>query len=266
MFAEYRVPEKYLQAFPFDQYHVCSADEQGSFYIDTEEDYIKAFLFDGDPWEGEYIELLKKYVKPRTIALDIGAHIGTHTVTLSKAIGEHGLVIAFEPQRKIYRELCMNMQLNGCNNVVPLLLALGDRNTEVIMPPPPEGNEGGRAIIEGYNANAAGSEEIRIRRLDDFKLKNVSFIKMDVEAYEDRALEGARKTIEMFHPVIFIEIQGDPGGDIFVEEGWIEENWEETSVQKTEHTIKKLESMGYTVSHVYDRDYLAVPKKRMKSK
>ena len=45
-----------------------------------------------------------------------------------------------------------------------------------------------------------GSERIVTERIDDLGLDRLDFIKLDIEGAERRCLEGARKTIEAYHP------------------------------------------------------------------
>ena len=54
-------------------------------------------------------------------------------------------------------------------------------------------------VVEDKNGNE------NVTTLDTFNLKNISFIKIDVEGYEINLLKGALKTIEKNKPVIFIE-------------------------------------------------------------
>ena len=193
---------EFIQAFPFDTYSVCLVPQQGSFYLDSINDTIKNVLARGSPWEFATDQVIYQYTKSGTVALDIGAHIGTHTVTLSRAVGADGVVIAFEPNPKIYRELCMNLILNGCTNVIPVQCALGDHDGKVSLSTPAR-NEGGTYVV----TNREGTVELRM--LDDFGLQNISFIKMDVESYEEMVLAGAKKTIMASQPVIILEILGN---------------------------------------------------------
>ena len=132
--ASYQIDKNYLSSFPYNKYKVSKARGQGRFYIDKiiyknrSKDTIKSLLKSGQAWEPFLKSIIKKYARPRSIALDIGSHIGTHTVTLSRAVRKKGLVIAFEPQWRIHRELCMNLKLNKCRNVIPIHCALGDTN------------------------------------------------------------------------------------------------------------------------------------------
>tara|TARA_B100000900_G_scaffold391103_1_gene385391 strand:+ start:214 stop:603 length:390 start_codon:yes stop_codon:yes gene_type:complete len=51
---------------------------------------------------------------------------------------------------------------------------------------------------------------IKVRTLDSYKIRDVDFIKIDVEGYEPRVLQGGMETIERYSPAILCEInQGD---------------------------------------------------------
>lgn len=240
----FSLPEQYIENFPFNEYKVCSVPRQGDFYIETDKDGIKSFLARGKPWEPGVDELIYHYTKPGTIALDIGAHIGTHTIALSRAVGKDGLVIAFEPQEKICRELCMNMRLNNCTNVIPVHCALGERNGEVTLFTPLAINQGGTYLSD------EGDEVVDLRRLDDFKIRNISFVKMDVENYERMVLDGAWETFMASRPVIMLEIQGN--GEELAATG-------ANSAERTADVIHFLESMGYKVTLFQGCDYIAEP-------
>lgn len=242
--SSFSLPEEYIEAFPYDEYKVYSVPRQGDFYIETENDGIKGCLARGKPWEPRVDELIYHYTKPGTIALDIGAHIGTHTIALSRAVGEDGLVIAFEPQEKICRELCMNLRLNKCPNVIPVHCALGERDGVVGLLTPLAINQGGTYLSD------EGNELVDLRRLDDFKIRNISFVKMDVENYEKMVLEGAWETLMASRPVIMLEIEGN--GEQLAATGG-------NSAELTAATIHLLESMGYKVSLFYGCDYIAEP-------
>ena len=63
-------------------------------------------------------------------------------------------------------------------------------------------------------ANAISSPNLgcfteNVTTLDSFNLKNISFIKIDVEGYELNLLKGAFNTIEKNKPLIFIEKKKD---------------------------------------------------------
>jgi FkbM family methyltransferase len=230
----------YLEAFPVAAYEVAEVQGQGRFYVDDADDVIKRPLRKGVMWEPYLANLIPRHVGPGTTVLDVGAHVGVHTVTLARSTGRKGRVYAFEPQKKLYRELVHNLRLNGLSNVVALRFALGESPGIVEMGRPAKNNEGGTAI-------GAGGDKVELRTLDSFGFRNVSFIKIDVEGYEDHVLAGAAQTIRAQHPTILVEIQG--GND-----------YDKASAAvrgRIDGTVAKLESFGYAVKRVSMHDYLA---------
>ena len=132
----------YLNAFPVDQYRRYEIRGVGYFYVDDGSDLIKRFVVEGRQWEKHIVKLLREHVKTGMVVLDLGAHIGTHTILMSKLVGPWGRVYAFEPQKKIYRELYHNIHLNGANNVKALRYAIGQGPAQLVeMNPATAGNE-----------------------------------------------------------------------------------------------------------------------------
>jgi hypothetical protein len=113
------------------------------------------------------------------------------------------------------------------------------------METPVQSNEGGTYV-------GSGPDRVTLTRLDDFHLQNVSFIKMDVENFEDFVLAGGAETIEKSKPVIFLEIQGN-NEQLYAAGG--------TREEKTQATIALLRKIGYQVSNsnFSECDYLALP-------
>ncbi|HSX12955.1 MAG TPA: FkbM family methyltransferase [Chlamydiales bacterium] len=234
--------QKYLEQFPYEKYTVCEVKGLGLFYIDDLPDSIKWHLRRGIYWESGIGELVKKYTREGTIAIDIGAHIGIHTITMSKKVGSTGRVISFEPQFKIFRELYQNIKLNACDhNVILLRNALGDYEGQVEMSIRNPENEGGTSI--GRDGDIAD-----MRTLDSFNLDNVSFIKIDVESYELNVLRGAKETIQRNKPVIVFEILGNHDLDHCSEE----------LKMQCESTIEFLRALGYRVYRIYGNDFIAL--------
>jgi len=184
--------------------------DYGSFVTDTS-DFIGNRVYHELVWEPEMINLYKSLLQPHYTVIDIGAHLGFHTVNFAFS-SEH--VYAFEPQLPLYNQLRGNVFLNGLNNQITCFnVGLGEADkkssfgslfkhntlnwgrgytTELI-------NYGGRSLEDDL-----GTDEIEIRTLDSFDL-HPHFIKIDVEGYELKTLHGARKTIESHYPILFFE-------------------------------------------------------------
>jgi FkbM family methyltransferase len=236
--------QAYLDAFPSDEYQVHEVPGLGRFYIDDPDERIKKYIVEGRRWEEHIIEVLEEHVRPGSVVVDVGAHIGTHTLTMSRLVGPSGRVYAFEPVKKIYRELRRNLELNGVTNVVALRYALGKGSPTVIeMNPIHEGEEGGTAVGHGGDA-------VELRSLDSFGLEQVSLIKIDVEGFELPVLDGAEETIRRNRPVLVVEILG----------GYDYETAPEQARMQIDVTRWRIGGLGYSVDRIWKQDFLGLPK------
>ena len=234
--------KNYIAHFPRARYGIYDIPGVGSFFVDPVRDFIKDRLRQGIAWETHIIALLKQHIRQGSVVIDLGAHVGTHTVTMSQCAGPMGQVFAFEPQKKIFRELLMNLQLNEVKNVTVFRYALGNEEKQVQMGLAPFGNEGGTAV-------GSGGDTVWMKRLDSFSFHNVSLIKIDVEGYEDEVLLGSKETIMREKPVIVIEIMG----------GHVYEHASAEIKAKIEGTISLLQSFGYSVVRLEGHDYFGLP-------
>ncbi len=238
---------RYINAFPFSAYELISVPSQGFFYINVINDTIKNQLRNKKCWEPQNKAIIEKFVKPGSIVLDIGAHIGTHTVTMAKCVGENGMVLAFEPSKNIHRELSYNLVANECYNAYPIRAAIGKTKSiiDVVISHPH--NEGGSYVVD----TRGGSNTAVQLPLDALNLNNISFIKIDVENMEADVLDGAELTILRNRPVIMIEIQGN--GERPIQLG-------ENTKEMARISIEKIRKLGYSLIAIRNSaDYLAFP-------
>ncbi|MCY2973288.1 MAG: FkbM family methyltransferase [Planctomycetota bacterium] len=156
----------------------------------------------GEFSEGE-CEVFRQLIRVGWTVLELGANIGTHTVALAKMVGPNGRVIAFEPQRIVYQNLCANIALNSILNVDCHLQAVGETLGSVIVPSldyTKDNNFGGLGL-GAYTQGVA----VPVVTVDSLELNACHFIKMDIEGMEREAILGARKTIDRFKPVLYLE-------------------------------------------------------------
>ena len=280
--------ERYVEAFPFADYerHVvprppwsCSlkgwahclsiwwrTPHIGHLWIEPPpRDPIKGTLAKGLVWEPHVVRNLQAHVVPGSVALDVGAYIGTHALLMGRLVGPEGRVYAFEPQRKAYRELRRNIELNELANVTALRYAVGADARIVEMNPPREigvveKGRGfvGKALGEGGVAVGTGGDRAELRPLDSFGFRNVSLLKIDVEGFEDEVLAGAERLIRESRPVILLEIldgEAYPGSPT--------RGFRPPPPQDLEciHSpCQRIEAFGYSVYPVLDYDYIALPR------
>lgn len=139
-------------------------------------------------------EKLRPYIKEGDTVIDIGAHIGTHSIMYSQWAGKTGKVHAFEPNLPVFECLSANMATHP--NVKCYNVGVSDKDEQVSMNHNPE-NPGASYI------NGPGN--IPLIRLDNLHLKP-NFIKIDAEGWEPKVLAGCRHTIKEHRPYMFIEI------------------------------------------------------------
>lgn len=156
----------------------------------------------GEFSEGE-VELFREAIEPGQLVLDIGANVGAHTLFFAKTLGPQGIVIAFEPQRLSFQTLCANMAINGIANAFCYYNAVGEDIRDIRVPlldPNLEQNFGGLSLRDQEQGEPV--EQISI---DCLNLARCHFMKIDVEGMEIQVIKGARKTIERFRPLIYVE-------------------------------------------------------------
>lgn len=213
---------------------------QFSYFLeDVTFDSIKNILKQGLAYEGHIGQIIEQLVEPGSIAIDIGAHIGVHTLTMSRKTGPTGAVFAFEPNKKSYAELLQNLLLNRRDNVIPICKALGKSQQDTFL---------GEHKIEEDFAGKKG-EWVETVPLDQYHLENVSLIKMDIENYEYHALLGMKETLLKNRPVLIFEC-------------WIGKDYENSSMaEKTnfDRVIALLEEYGYETYVIFSNDFIAFP-------
>ena len=144
------------------------------------------------------LETALQWVKDWRTAVDVGAHCGLWSMHLVKRFCA---VHAFEPVAA-HRE-CFDANVPITRNergraINPVLYpcALGDREGRVSIHTAPTSS--GDSWVDGEG-------DIPLRKLDDFDLQDVDFIKLDCEGYELLALRGAEQTLLRCRPCVIVE-------------------------------------------------------------
>jgi FkbM family methyltransferase len=179
----------------------------GWFLANPKDVYVgRALLNYGEYSEIEW-QLLEQLLRPGLDAVEVGAHIGSHTVPLARRLAAmKRRLLAIEAQPVIFQALCANIALNGLSNVLTENLACSDGAGQLTFSAPDydgEGNSGGVAMRQ----DGGGCQSVRAAKLDEVIPRGFrpGLIKIDVEGFELKVLEGARDTIARFRPVIYLE-------------------------------------------------------------
>ena len=66
----------------------------------------------------------------------------------------------------------------------------------------------GAASIHPENEfNESKKVNVRMEKLDNIQIKNIGFIKIDVEGHELEVIKGAKETINKYNPILLVEIE-----------------------------------------------------------
>jgi FkbM family methyltransferase len=165
------------------------------------------------PWTGEYEGISINSVLPllegNENILDIGANVGYWTVNLATKINDKNKVYAFEPILSNFNRLVEMTNLNKMQNKIQSFnLGLADKPGNVGFSIKPEDIKN---HADTFNAkldmNDGGDCEIVTfdSLVEQEKINNIGFIKIDIEGYEIKFLKGATKFFSQNRPVIYGE-------------------------------------------------------------
>ncbi len=201
------IPLRLLLDSPLDLIHSVQFPEASFKYHVTPGDALGARLYwqDWKHWEPYVVPHIARFAKQAVRMLDVGAHTGVYSL-YACALNRELEVYCFEPMPTVYKRLVANIQLNGLDQrCKPMQTAVSQKagiaNFQIT-----------EDLTMCHLGNGGKSIEVPVVRLDDvvpFDQK-VSFVKMDVEGHEHRALMGMTGLIERSHPVILFEC--NPGG------------------------------------------------------
>jgi len=176
-------------------------------------DYATLSINIPDMYERREYFLYKDFIPDKGwIVADIGAYVGLFSLYTSKAVSNSGLVISFEPNPLAYCWLLNNIRLNMANNIVTLPFALGNIVNRMQLYVAKENIGASSFIMNHIIQNPAGKYTIAAefvvpmitfdyfmensKQLIGRYIKNLDLVKIDVEGYELKVLEGAKNALK----------------------------------------------------------------------
>lgn len=184
----------------------------GRFLYNGNDEYIDRSLEVYGEWSEAEVRLFAQILRPGDVVVEAGSNIGTHTVPLSRMVGEAGCVHAFEAARTTHHLLCANLALNECFNVQAHGKAIGAARGQVHFPvldPRSRNNFGGVSPALLQRLKDLPSEPVEAVAVDDLGLDRLALVKSDIEGGEPELLRGAAGTIGRLRPVLYLEINGN---------------------------------------------------------
>ena len=149
------------------------------------------YIFDCERDFSDNISLLN--LSDSETFLDLGAYTGDTAALFKGNVNDYSKIISLEPDSRNYRKLCENTK--DFKNCICLNYAVSDTPCEIEF-----SNQHGRGV------NALGDKiNVKSTTVDEIsKTHKPTFIKFDVEGFEDKAIMGAKKTICSYKPKLHI--------------------------------------------------------------
>jgi FkbM family methyltransferase len=147
---------------------------------------------------------VSKYTKGDFI--EIGANVGTETVSFCDIVNGYGKVHAFEPLPSNIKYLKKLSETQNSLNIFEY--ALSNKDGEVRFWVPPEQRSGAAKILRVNIDIDKNAIVVKTKKLDDFlgEFNNVNFISIDTEGHEPFVLKGGKNTLIKHNPIVVLEV------------------------------------------------------------
>lgn len=157
------------------------------------------------------IKALLAHVRPGDTVVDCGANKGSYVWTLSRAVGNAGQVVAFEPQRKLAAYLREMAQSCGLHNVRIEEKGVSEHAGAMqLMVPGGDTSPGAsleRSILQRENCATYPVEVVSLDGYFAARTRRIAAVKIDVEGHEFAVLRGAQGILEQDAPLLVFECE-----------------------------------------------------------
>lgn len=177
-------------------------------YFLKDDNYVGNIIASTGNYEAYETSIILDNIKKGDIVVDIGANIGFHTMLFANKIGPQGKVYAFEPDPVSYKILQKNVKANHFNNVIAKPLAISNKKVELNLYKS-KNNYGDNRVYDSDIPTA--KIKIQADSLDNLfytilnKDQKISLLKIDTQGFEPFVIDGARRIINKYKPMLFFE-------------------------------------------------------------
>jgi FkbM family methyltransferase len=168
---------------------------------------VLASLIDGGELERGTRKLIERLVKPGDVFVDVGAHLGLHTLAAGNAMQRSGSIHAYEPFRESARRLRAAVELNGMSHLVTVReTALSNGvGTGTLYLGQVSGHHSLYPLAENQAADAPPADvQLNSLDIDLADVAHADVIKIDAEGAEMAIVQGADALIERSPEVALI--------------------------------------------------------------
>jgi len=229
--------------------------KDADYLLFSTDDVISNTLFREGGWSDNLLGMSKFIVSDvqNPLVLDIGANLGAYSIPMAKSMQDQGgSVLAFEPQRIVFYQLCANVILNRLDNVHAIYGAVGKSKCEIEVPEinyELNANAGAFSLSQKYReihgiegSMKQAKNKVQMINLDGLDVdRPPALIKIDVEGFELEVISGA------------VEFLGRTNYPTLIFEAWDFEWFREGR----EELLAYVKSLGYEITRFGNTDYMA---------
>jgi len=187
-------------------------------------------LLKGNWLEPRTLELYARLLQPGDVFVDVGAHVGFHSLVARQLVGPSGLVIAIEPQPYNAQKILANWRANHFTNLKLVVAAASDQDGWVELNDQLMTDRSLLTLRNEGGKNEAQRFEVPMVRLDSILhrhgITRVKLLKLDTEGYEHEVINGLGDKLGDVNHLVFellpatldassvIKVLGDHGFEI----------------------------------------------------
>lgn len=216
-------PDAAFTYLPFDQ-NIMLAVQPSFKSIVT-----NVVLSEGDWFENE-MEFWRNWLKPGMTVIDVGANAGVYAFSAARRVGSEGKVIAIEPFPACVEHLKETCRVNQLDWVKVYGAAASDRSGTIRLSI--RGASELNEVIADDAEMLPSSQytEVPCLTLDSLveqeQIQFIDIMKLDAEGHEINVLQGSKKILAEFFPIILYEnISGGQGNNVEVAEFLIQHGY-----------------------------------------
>ncbi len=180
----------------------------GNYFLPTDavNDAIAAAIKNNNVYDKEVVDIASKYIKPGTTVLDLGSNFGQMSIIFSNLVKSGGKVHSFEADNWVYKILIKNINANKKENIIiPHFGAVHNVSNKILYYPVQNFKKYESYGSYGIDYTKKRGRKVKSLTVDSLNIKeSISFMKIDIEGGDLKAMQGARKIIlKNKMPIIF---------------------------------------------------------------
>lgn len=170
------------------------------------------YLISRYPLPDPEVKFLAKFDLSNSVAIDVGANGANWTFELSKVVGIHGKVLAFEPHPYYFSATLNAIKLSGRDNILLFQSAISSKDKLLKLEIANDNDDlAGLSKLVPIEDGSRGSVvvdvlAVTLDSLEEQYDKPISVIKIDVEGHEVEVLIGSINILSTHRPIVIFEL------------------------------------------------------------